>query len=36
MKLGFLALGRATFDVDFANEKLTQCLEKLYKTNHQL
>ena len=36
MKLGFLALGRATFDVDFANKKLTQCLEKLNKTNHQL
>ncbi len=36
MKLGIVALGRITFDVSFANEKLSQCLKKLKETNHEL
>ncbi len=34
MKIGILPLGRPTFDVEFANEKLTDMLEKLEGTEH--
>ena len=34
MKIGILALGRATFDVEFANQKLDECINFLKRTSH--
>ena len=36
MKIGILALGRPTFDIDYANEKLAIMLQKLEQTGHSL
>jgi L-fucose isomerase-like protein len=36
MKIGILPLGRPTFDVKFAEQKLTLMLEKLAQTGHQI
>ena len=34
MNIGVLALGRSTFDIEFANTKLTQCNQFLSSTEH--
>jgi hypothetical protein len=36
MKVGILPLGRPTFDVEFAEHKLSQMLEQLALSNHQI
>ena len=36
MKIGILALGRPTFDVQYAKERLTASLKFLSSTNHNI
>ena len=36
MKIGILALGRATFDIEFANQKLSECVSFLKKTSYSI
>ena len=36
MKIGVLALGRATFDIEFANQKLSECISFLRKTSYPI
>tara|TARA_B100001250_G_scaffold290465_1_gene252255 strand:+ start:649 stop:2034 length:1386 start_codon:yes stop_codon:yes gene_type:complete len=36
MNIGVLALGRSTFDVEFAKEKLNQCTRFLYSTKYNI
>ena len=36
MKIGVLALGRATFDIEFANQKLSECVSFLKKTSYSI
>ena len=36
MNIGVLALGRSTFDITFANKKLTQCTHFLNSTKHKI
>jgi len=36
MKIGILALGRPTFDVEYANEKLFDSIKFLNSTNHEI
>ncbi|MEE2774676.1 MAG: hypothetical protein VYE27_07180 [Pseudomonadota bacterium] len=36
MNIGVIALGRSTFDIAYAEEKLNQCLEFLSKTKHEI
>ena len=36
MKIGILALGRPTFDVQYAKERLTASLNYLSSTNHNI
>ena len=36
MKIGVLALGRATFDIEFANQKLSECISFLKKTSYSI
>ena len=36
MKIGVLALGRATFDIEFANQKLSECISFLNKTSNSI
>ena len=34
MNIGVLAIGRSTFDLEFANQKLDECIHFLKKTSH--
>jgi hypothetical protein len=36
MKIGVLALGRATFDIEFANQKLSECIFFLKKASYSI
>ena len=36
MNIGILALGRGTFDIEFANQKLTECINFLEKSSHKV
>ena len=36
MNIGILALGRGTFDIEFANQKLAECINFLDKSSHKV
>ncbi len=36
MNIGVIALARSTFDIDFAKEKLSQCVDFLHSTEHKI
>ena len=36
MNIGILALGRGTFDIEFANQKLAECINFLEKSSHKV
>ena len=36
MNIGILALGRGTFDIEFANQKLSECINFLENSSHKI
>ena len=36
MNIGILALGRGTFDIEFANQKLAECINFLENSSHKI